>query len=50
MRMRVVAFRVPERELLMLDMLVARGLYRNRSEAIRAAIRRLLEDVAQGRV
>jgi Arc/MetJ-type ribon-helix-helix transcriptional regulator len=45
MRMRVFTFRAPERELAMLDALVKAGLYRSRSEAIRAAIRRLLEEV-----
>jgi Arc/MetJ-type ribon-helix-helix transcriptional regulator len=49
--MRVVAFRIPERELRELDMLVSRGAFKSRSDAIRAAIRRLLwEARREGRV
>jgi Arc/MetJ-type ribon-helix-helix transcriptional regulator len=44
MRMKVVAFRIPERELTKLDMLVARGAFKSRSEAIRVAIKKLLEE------
>jgi Arc/MetJ-type ribon-helix-helix transcriptional regulator len=43
--MRVVTFRVPEEELKKLDRLVRKGLFRSRSEAIRFAIRKLLEEV-----
>jgi len=43
-RMKVFTFRAPEKELAMLDALVVAGLYRNRSEAIRAAIRKLLKE------
>ena len=41
----VVSFRIPRRELKKLDKLVKAGLFRSRSQAIRVAIKRLLEDV-----
>jgi Arc/MetJ-type ribon-helix-helix transcriptional regulator len=43
--LRVVTFKIPEEQLAMLDMLVERGLFKSRSEAIRQAIKRLLEDI-----
>jgi Arc/MetJ-type ribon-helix-helix transcriptional regulator len=45
MGMRVVAFRMPARELRELDRLVKRGVFKSRSHAIRFAIRKLLEEV-----
>jgi Arc/MetJ-type ribon-helix-helix transcriptional regulator len=39
--MRVVAFRISEEEL----RIVARGLFKSRSDAIRSAIRKLLEEM-----
>jgi Arc/MetJ-type ribon-helix-helix transcriptional regulator len=43
--MRVVTFRVPESGLRELDKLVKRGVFKTRSEAIRVAIKKLLEEV-----
>lgn len=45
MGLRIVTFRIPEEQLAILDMLVSRGLFKNRSEAIRRAIKMLLEDI-----
>ena len=42
---RVVTFKIPEEQLAILDMLVERGLFKSRSDAIRVAIKKLLEDI-----
>jgi Arc/MetJ-type ribon-helix-helix transcriptional regulator len=43
--LRVISLRIPRRELKELDKLVRKGLFKNRSEAIRLAIRKLLGEV-----
>jgi len=45
MGLRVVTFKIPEEQLAILDMLVERGLFKSRSDAIRVAIKKLLEDI-----
>jgi Arc/MetJ-type ribon-helix-helix transcriptional regulator len=39
-----IALRLPDRKLAQLDSLVARGSYKNRAEALRAGLDRLLEE------
>jgi Arc/MetJ-type ribon-helix-helix transcriptional regulator len=49
--MKIFSFRAPERDIEMLDKLVERGLFKSRGDAIRAAIRKLLEETRrEGRV
>ena len=43
-RMKIFSFRAPERDIEMLDSLVKRGVFKSRGDAIRAAIKKLLEE------
>jgi Arc/MetJ-type ribon-helix-helix transcriptional regulator len=43
--LRVVTIKIPEEQVIVLDALVRRGLFKSRSDAIRIAIKKLLEDI-----
>ena len=43
-KLTIISIKIPMEQLRQLDSLVQQGLYASRSEAIRAAVRRLLED------
>lgn len=45
MGLRVVTIKIPEEQVIVLDALVRRGLFKSRSDAIRVAIKKLLEDI-----
>ena len=43
-KLTIISIKIPMEQLKQLDSLVQQGLYASRSEAIRAAVRRLLEE------
>lgn len=45
-----IALRLPDSKLAALDGLVARGIYRNRAEALRAGLERLLEEEREQKI